>query len=57
MSTSGFHLWYNHASSSAAMWSRIGHSTMVRQKPGSPSPQLKAHTKVWESMVEMSKKV
>ena len=40
-STSGFHLWYNHASSSAAMHPRIGHSTMVRQKPGSPSPQLK----------------
>ena len=55
-STSSFHLWYNHASSSAAMHPRRGHSTMVRQKPGSPSPQL-AHTKVLESMVQMSKKV
>ena len=48
----------------------IGHSTLVRQKPGRPSRQLKgprqsvgvhhpnsrAHTKVWESMVDMSKK-
>ena len=70
MSTSVFNLWYNHASSSAGMRPRIGHSTVVRQKPGSPSRQLegprqslgvhhpnsKAHTKVWESMVKMSKK-
>ena len=41
MSTSGFHLWYNHASSSAVMWPRTGHLTVVRQKPGSLSPQLK----------------
>ena len=48
----------------------IEHSTVVGQKPGSPSHQLKgprqslgvhhpnsrAHTKVWESMVKMSKK-
>ena len=70
MSTSVFNLWYNHASSSARMRPRIGHSTMVRQKAGSPSRQLEgrrqsvrvhhpnstAHTKVWESMVKMSKK-
>ena len=54
-STSDFHLWYNHASSSGAMQPRIGLSTMVRQKPGHPNS--KAHTKVWESMVEMSKQV
>ena len=41
MSTSRFHLWCNHASSSAAKRPGIGHSTVVRQKPGSPSPQLK----------------
>ena len=41
MSNSGFHLWYNHASLSAVMRPRIGHSTVVRQKPGSPSPELK----------------
>ena len=49
---------------------RIGHSTVVKQKPGSSSRQLegprqsvgvhhpnsRAHTKVWESMVKMSKK-
>ena len=40
-SNSGFHLWHNHASLSAVMRPRMGHSTMVRQKPGSPSPQLK----------------
>ena len=40
-STSIFNLWYNHASLSAVMRPRIGHSTVVRQKPGSPSPQLK----------------
>ena len=70
MSTSVFNLWYNHTSSSAGMQPRIGHSTVVRQKPGSPSRQLqgprqsvrvhhpnsRAHTKVWESMVKMSKK-
>ena len=57
MPTSGFHLWYNHASSSTAVHPRIGHSTMVRQKPGFRHPNSKAHTKVSESMVEMSKKV
>ena len=41
MSTSSFHLWYNHASSSTMMRPRIGHSTVVWQKLGSPSPQLK----------------
>ena len=41
MSNSGFHLWYNHASLSAMMRPRIGHSIVVRQKPGSLSPQLK----------------
>ena len=41
MSTSGFHLWYNHASSLAVMRPCIGHSIVVRQNPGSPSPQLK----------------
>ena len=70
MSTSVFNLWYNHASSSAGMRPRIGHSTVVRQKPGSPSRQLggprrsmrvhhpnsRAHTKVWESLVKTSKK-
>ena len=35
-STSGFHSWYNHTSSSAAMRPRIGHSTVVGQKLGSP---------------------
>ena len=55
-STSVFNLWYNHASSLAGMQPRIGHSTVVRQKPGSPSRQLEGHTKVWESMVKMSKK-
>ena len=68
-STCVFNLWYNHASSLAGMRPRIGHSTVVRQKPGSPSRQLegprqslgvhhpnsRAHTKVWESMVKMSK--
>ena len=49
--TMGFHLWYNHVSLSAVMQPRIGHSTVVKQKPGSPSPQ------VWESMVKMGKKV
>ena len=48
----------------------MGHSTVVRQNLGSPSRQLegprqsmgvhhpnsKAHTKMWESMVKMSKK-
>ena len=69
-STSVFNLWHNHASSSAGMRPCIGHSTMVRQKLGSPSRQLegprqsvgvhhpnsRAHTKMWESMVKMSKK-
>ena len=69
-STSVFNLWYNHASSSVGMRPCIGHSTMVRQKPGSLSRQLegprqsvgvhhpnsRAHTKIWESMVKMSKK-
>ena len=68
MSTSVFNLWYNHASSSAGMRPHIG--CVVRQKPGSPSRQLdrprqsvgvhhpnsRAHTKVWDSMVKMSKK-
>ena len=40
-STLTFHLWYNHASSSAVMRPRIGHSTVVRQNRGSLSPQLK----------------
>ena len=48
---------------------RIGHSTLVRQKLGSPSRQegprqsvgvhhanSRAHTKVWESMVKVSQK-
>ena len=69
MSTSVFNLWYNLASSSAGMRPRIGHSTVVWQKPGSLSRQLEGprrsagvhhpnsrHTKVWESMVKMSKK-
>ena len=69
MSTSVFNLWYNPASSLAGIRPRIGHSTVVRQKPGSPSRQLevprqsmgvhhpnsRAHTKVWDSMVKMSK--
>ena len=69
-STSVFNLWYNHTSSSAGMRPHIGHTTVVKQKPGSPSRQLdgphqsmglhhpnsRAHTKVWESMVKMSKK-
>ena len=68
-STSVFNLWHNHASSSTGMRPCIGHSTMVRQKSGSPSYQLegprqsvgvhhpnsRAHTKMWESMVKMSK--
>ena len=40
-SNSGFHLWYNHASLSAVMRPRIGHSTVVKQKPGSLLAQLK----------------
>ena len=70
MSTSVFNMWYNHASSLAGMRPRTGHSTVVRQKPGSLSCQLegprqsmgvhhpnsRAHTKVWESMAKMSKK-
>ena len=40
MSTPVFNSWYNHASSSAGMQPRIGHSTVVRQKPSSPSCQL-----------------
>ena len=42
MSTFDFHLWYNHASSSVVMQPHIGHSTVVRQKLGSPSPKLKS---------------
>ena len=34
-------LWYNHASSSIVIQPRIAHSTVIRQKPGSPLPQLK----------------
>ena len=33
MSSSVFHLLYNPASSSAKMWRRIGHTTVVKQKP------------------------
>ena len=69
-STSVFDLRYNHTSSSAGMRPRIGHSPVVRQKLGSLSCQLEgprqsvgvhhpdssARTKVWESMVKMSKK-
>ena len=69
-STSVCDLWYNHASSLVAPRLNIGHSIVVRQKPGSPSRQLEGarqsggvhhpnsrlHTKVWESMVKMSKK-
>ena len=60
MSTSVFNLWSNHASSSAGMRPRIGHSCVARQKPGTPShqfegprqsvrvhhPNSRAHTKV-----------
>ena len=55
-STSGFHLWYNHASSSVVMRPRIGDSIVVRQKRGVCHPNSRAHTKVWESMVEMTTK-
>ena len=56
-STSGFHLWYNHASSSAVMWPRMGHYTVVRQNRGVRHPNSRADIKVWEPMVEMSKKM
>ena len=36
-----FNLWYNYPSSSAGMRPHIGHLDVVRQKPGSPSPQPK----------------
>ena len=55
-SNSGFHLWYNHASLSAVMRPRIGHSTVVRSVTRT-HPNSRADTKVWESMVGMSKKV
>ena len=69
MSTSVFNLWYNHASLSAHAASHRAFDC-GRQKPGSPSHQLegphqgvrvhhpnsRAHTKVWDFMVKMSKK-
>ena len=56
-STSGFRLWSNHASLSAVMRPHIGHSSVVRGKNrGVHHPNSRAHTKVWESMVEKSVK-
>ena len=50
MSTSVFNLWYNHASSSAGMRPRIGHSTVVRQNRAVCHVNSRGHAKAWESI-------
>ena len=70
MLNSVFDLWYKHTSSAAGIWPRIEHSNVVKKKPrglsrqpegprqsvGVHHPNSRARTKVWESMVKMSKK-